>query len=175
MGEAKRNRKRRTTERAVQALRTDDEATFNSLFAESDVAMKIVFKRFKDGVEVETDLFSAACYGITLRKTDDLARRVAVRMIAESMDLRTHRTNVSNQFTTLMMAAACCGVEVVKLLLPHSDPDAVSLADGLTADALAEEMGRHENAECIRAHRHILNEAQELEAAIPRQGALGCS
>lgn len=146
-------KKRETTERAGRALRINQEADFLALFAGSDVAMKFVWVRARDGVEVESDLFSCACYGVTSRGKDDLARLVAERMIAEGMDLRAHRTNTRNQFTSLMMAAAFCGQDVIALLLPHSDIDAVTTSDGSDAAALAEQSGNVEAARYLRAYR----------------------
>lgn len=145
--------KRETTERAGRALRFNQEADFLALLAGSDVAMKFVWVRAQDGVEVESDLFSCACYGVPSRGKDDLARLVAERMIAEGMDLRAHRTNTRHQYTSLMMAAVFCGPAVLALLLPHSDVDAVTASDGTDAAAGAEACGNLEAARFLRAYR----------------------
>lgn len=155
------------TAKAGLALRRNEEQVFLNLFPECDVGHKFVYKRVTDGVEVGCDLFSAACYGITSRKKDDLARTIAERMIQEGLDLRLHRVNARHGFTALMMAAACCETGLVELLLPHSDLDAITTSEGQTAAELADGGGKAENAELIRTFQLSRSEAQSLWDHIP--------
>jgi hypothetical protein len=170
MTSAKKQAERRVraiTASAGEDLRHNREDDFLGRFPGCDVSLKYTWRRVVDGVEVESDLFASACYGISIRQKDDLARLVAEGMIRKGMDLRSHRTNKTHGFTTLMMAAISCEIDVIKLLLPFSNVDATTTSGGQTAAELAIEMGKHENAECIKAFKLGRAEEQELADLIP--------
>lgn len=164
------------TARAGQALRSDGEQEFRELYAACDVGLRFEWTRFQDGVKVESDLFSSACYGITIRKKSDLAKLVIERMIAEGIDLKTHRADTRFGFTPLMMASACCDMSVLAIVLPLSNLDAIT-SHGFTALELARDVGKEENAQYIesfilsRQETEIFNEipVPVLERPRPRQ------
>jgi hypothetical protein len=151
-----------TTAKAARALRFDKEQEFHELFPNCDVGLKFIWTRFVDGKDVESDLFSAACLGIRIRKKSDLARLIVEKMIADGVDLRTHRTNTEFGFTTLMMAASYCDRSVLEIVLPFSDVDATTL-DGFTALELARAVSLEDNAEYIEGFILSQSEAEMFE------------
>ena len=150
------------TVKAARALRRNNEEEFRELFPSCDVSIKFIWQRFADEQDVESDLFSAACYGTLLRKKDDLAKLIVERMITEGVDLQTHRTHPDYGFTTLMMAAVYCERDVLGIILPLSDTTATTY-DGVSALELAREGGMDKNADYIDAFILSKNEAQMFD------------